>query len=168
MKLISLFVLFTLLLSSFPGVSQDKTDIDSIRSFRGFSFGSSSDEYGKNLKLDLVISYGLKYYKYIGKSPKEIHGYKIADGNVGFRDDVLEYIDFYFSKLDKDDFELMYAKLCSEFGNGKRLTVTNEPGVVQAAEWKGDKTWIQLYRYDENANDSDDRRKTVLMISDLK
>lgn len=159
----------SLSLSLGPLLSFGQTDIkiDQIRNYEGFSFGSTPDTYGKDLKLDLVISYGLKYYKYVGKSPREIHEYKIADINVGFREDLLEYVDFYFNKLNKTDFQLLYDKLCSEFGRGKFLTVTNEPGVVQAAEWKGEKTWVQLYRYNEDAIDSDDRKKTVLMISDL-
>lgn len=152
----------------FQTTFQESTKIDRVRSFRGLAFGASPEQCNGDLKLDLTISYGLKYYKYRDKALSDIFGFKIFDANLGFRHDQLEYIDFFFNKLDEQAFDNLSTKLSDEFGLPKILEKVDEQGVVQAVEWKGLRTWVQLYRYDNTANDVQDRRKTVLMISNIE
>ena len=166
MRLLGAVLIVTVL--TLPVLGQGNTKIDDIRSFRGFTFGSPPDQYGGDLQIDLIISYGLKYYKYMGKEPSRIFDHKIVDANLGFRNDKLEYIDFFFSKLVEEDFNQLVSQLSNDFGEAKILERTDEQGVVQAVEWKGVKTWVQLYRYDNTANDDQDRRKTVLMLNDIQ
>ena len=164
MKLFCFAILFLSILTSSLG--QTNTKVDQLKGFKVFTFDSTPEEYNGNLRLDLTISYGLKYYKYTGKEARDIHGFKASDINVGFRDDRLEYIDFYFKKIESSNFEELFAKLSETFGTGEKLENPDEKGVVQAVEWKGKKVLIQLYRYDDTANDTEDRNKTVLMIND--
>ena len=47
--------------------SQSFDSLDHHQNFYGFEFGTGAEAFDNDLKLDLTISYGTKYYKYIGQ-----------------------------------------------------------------------------------------------------
>ncbi|HNP18438.1 MAG TPA: hypothetical protein PKL31_08405 [Fulvivirga sp.] len=150
--------------SSVIGSAQKFKSVDNITSFQNIAFDSSPESQNGSLDLDLIISYGLKYYKFKSRELKEISGFKIHAINLGFRDDKLEYMDFYFKKLSSDDFTTLRTSLEREYGYAKEIEPI-EVGVVQAVTWAGDNVTLNLYRFESDANDLEDRNKTVLAVS---
>ncbi|MEO0556030.1 MAG: hypothetical protein AAF149_22795 [Bacteroidota bacterium] len=116
--------------------SYSQKHIDEIPSFQNLSFESSPSHIEGNLELNLTISYGLKYYKYRSKNYKEIYGLKIHFMNLGFRDDKLEYLDIYFSKLTAADFQVIIDSLECCFGESENFEAV-EKGIIEAIRWQG-------------------------------
>lgn len=156
-------ILPALLILGSLGYSQSFDKVDQTRSFLGFSFGSSPENIKGSLQLDLIISYGVKYYKYKGPLLKQLYGYKPSQITLGFRDNQLEYLDVYFNKLDKDEFSVLLSQLQKDYGPSSSFD-TEERGVVEAEEWLGENLIMQFYRYDNTAVDHDDRNQTVLTL----
>ncbi len=150
--------------SSINGFAQKFKSVDDITSFQNIAFGSSPESQNGSLDLDLIISYGLKYYKFKSRELKEISGFKVQVINLGFRNDKLEYMDFYFKRLSSDDFSALRMSLEEKYGLAKEIEPI-EVGVVQAVTWAGDKVTLNLYRFEEEANDLEDRNKTILALS---
>ncbi|MEQ8576856.1 hypothetical protein [Fulvivirga sp.] len=141
--------------------AQQSADIDKITSFHNFEFQSSPESLPGKLTLDLTISFGVKYYKYDDKDLKELYGNKIYDINLGYRDDLLEYVDFYFQRLNQADFDRMKDELVNQYGDFLIIEAV-EQGVEEAIRWEGDVVTLDLYRYGNEAIDLHDRNKTVL------
>ncbi|ELR70714.1 hypothetical protein C900_03487 [Fulvivirga imtechensis AK7] len=156
-------ILVILLFLSTTVYSQSFDHVDQTRSFLGFTFGCSPESIKGSLQLDLVISYGVKYYKYKGPLLKQLYGKKPSQVTLGFRDDQLEYLDVYFNKLDKGEFSLLLSHLQTDYGMSTPFN-TAEQGVVGAEEWLGENLVMQFYLYDNTAIDHDDRDQTVLTL----
>lgn len=150
-----------LLMASSGGWAQQSADIDKLTSFQNFEFGSSPESLPGKLTLDLTISFGVNYYKYEDKDLRELFGNKIYDINLGFRDDLLEYVDFYFQRLNQADFDRMKDELVKQHGDFIIIEAV-EQGVEEAVRWEGKVVTIDLYRYGSEAIDLHDRNKTVL------
>uniref|UniRef100_UPI00404B9539 hypothetical protein n=1 Tax=Fulvivirga sp. TaxID=1931237 RepID=UPI00404B9539 len=157
-----IYISILLLLIAFSeSWAQQSADIDKITSFHNFEFRSSPESLPGKLTLDLTISFGVKYYKYNDKDLKELYGNKIYDINLGYRDDLLEYVDFYFQRLNQADFDRMKDELVNQYGDFLIIEAV-EQGVEEAIRWQGNIVTIDLYRYGNEAIDLIDRNKTVL------
>ncbi|MEM6525408.1 MAG: hypothetical protein AAF693_16520 [Bacteroidota bacterium] len=132
--------------------------------FYELTFGSKPEEIPGKLQLDLTISYGLKYYKYKSKNHKEIYGQKVHEMTLGFQDDLLVYIDIYFSKLGPNGFRSLTDSLEVNFGKAKSFEAV-EKGIIDATRWEENNTTLDFYRYGDGAIDLDDRNKSVISIS---
>lgn len=150
-----------LLIASTRSWAQQNEDIDKITFFHNFEFRSSPESLPGKLTLDLTISFGVNYYKYDDKDLKELYDNKIYDINLGFRDDLLEYVDFYFQRLNQADFDRMRDELVKLYGDFIIIEAV-EQGVEEAVRWEGNVVTIDLYRYGNEAIDVHDRNKTVL------
>lgn len=150
-----------LLMASSGSWAQQGADIDNLTSFQGFEFRSSPESLPGKLTLDLTISFGINYYKYDDKELRELYGNRIYDINLGFRDDKLEYVDFYFQRLNQADFDRIKDELVKQYGDFIIIEAV-EQGVEEAVRWEGNIVTIDLYRYGNEAIDVHDRNKTVL------
>lgn len=156
--------LIVFLFYSFSGSAQSSASLDTLVTFQGFSFGSAPNDVKGSLKLDLTISYGLKYYKFSSNRHKEIYGLKVHDMSLGFRNDELEYIDIYYNRLEDEDLENLIVQLENEFGESKTVDAI-EKGVIESYRWSGKDTTIDLYRYGNDVISAEDKNKTILAIS---
>lgn len=159
----SIVIFFTFTLSVY---SQGFAQVDRSQVFNGFTFGSTPESIEGRLQLDLTISYGVKYYKYYGRLLKSVYNYKTSQVNLGFRDEKLEYLDVYFNKLDATQFADLLSHLQRDYGPSVAFK-TEERGIIEAVEWRGEHIVMQFYRYDDTAVDYDDRNQTVLTVSQL-
>jgi len=141
--------------------AQQNAGIDQLTSFHTFEFGSTPGSLPGKLTLDLTISYGFNYYKYDHKDLRVLYGNKIFDINLGYRDDLLEYVDFYFQRLNQAEFDNMRVDLVKQYGDFIVIDAA-EPGVEEAVSWEGSVVTISLYRFGNEAIDLLDRNKTVL------
>ena len=157
------FVLILLLVVARSSHAQEFNKLDSSKNFQGFVFGTSAEQYN-NLQLDLTISYGTKYYKYKGRRIKEFFGFKTHQVNIGFDNDALHYIDLYFKNLDQEAFDLLLQRLQYVYGEATEFGALDK-GVTQALEWTGDHLVMQLYKYNSEAPDFDDKNMTVLIVT---
>lgn len=152
-----------LLLMAFSGSSaQQIADIDKLNTFHSFEFRSTPESLPGKLTLDLTISFGVKYYKYDDKDLRELYGNKIYDINLGYRNDQLEYVDFYFQRLNHGDFNNMKEELVKQYGDFLLIEAMQQ-GVEEAIRWENNNNVIiDFYRFSNEAIDLLDRNKTVL------
>lgn len=150
-----------LLITFLESWAQQSADIDKITSFHTFEFQSSPESLPGKLTLDLTISFGVNYYKYDDRDLRALYDNKIFDINLGYRDDLLEYVDFYFQRLNQADFDRMKDELVKLYGEFIIIEAV-EQGVEEAIRWEGKIVTIDLYRYGNEAIDLHDRNKTVL------
>ncbi|QSE98075.1 hypothetical protein [Fulvivirga lutea] len=139
-------------------------NVDDLQSFENISFSSSPEDLPGDLQLDLIISYGLKYYKYSHSSLDEVFEFKTSDINLGFNNEKLEYMDFYFPDLNNLDFDELRNKLEVRFGSATIVDAI-EKGVTNSVQWKGQRVTIDLYKYGEDVIDTNDQNKTVLAFT---
>ena len=153
---------------AFSGIwAQQSADIDKLNTFQSFEFRSTPESLPGKLTLDLTISFGVKYYKYDDKNLRALYDNKIFDINLGYRDDLLEYVDFYFHRLNHGDFNNMKEELVKQYGDFIVIDATQQ-GVEEAVRWEGNNNvTIDFYRFGNEAIDLLDRNKTVLAATNL-
>lgn len=159
-----LLLAFIFSISVYSSYGQEFTKLDHQREFHGFRFGSSASQYDNDLVLDLTISYGIKTYKYKGKSLKKFEGFKTHDINLSFENDKLNYLDIYLKKLSDEEFDILLKRLENKYGPSISFNALDK-GVTTAVTWKGNRITLQLYRYNENTIDVYDQNMTVFTIT---
>ena len=128
-----------------------------------FKFETPFASLETNLKGVLQISYGQNYYLYLGDDQDVFYGLKVRKVNIGFYKDKLNYIDYYFRKLDNLAFAALLEMVSQDYGIADKIIDPADDGIQESYRWKGERTYLQLIRYGSNSIDWDDRNMTVLV-----
>ncbi len=139
-------------------------ELSEYRKLDRFVLGSPVDQFEDQIRLDVSISYGQDYYIFTGKEPDVFLGLRIRQIKLGFFDDLMNYIDFYFRKPDDAAFASLKENLTTMFGIPEEAEDADESGLLEAYRWTDDDLILHLKRFGPYASDWDEQNMTILVL----
>ena len=153
----------TLLVLTLGLISEaQKKDLGSAGGLGVFKFGLHVSHFGDQITSDVRISYGQEYFIYNGPDADTFYGLKVLKTDLGFYRDSLNYIDFYFRKLDDASFASLKNLMLDDYGEPAVMDNADENGIIEAYRWISGDISLQLKRYGMEASDWGDRNMTVI------
>ena len=160
MRIILLALLSTLPIISFGQVKS----LDEEYKFGPFKFGQDLSRWEDKLKGTMQISFGQDYYLYTEQDQEIFYNLKVWQVNLGFYKDKLNYVDYYFRKLDDFAFDALLEQVSTDYGIPDKIIDPDDKSIIETYLWREEKVMLQLIRYSKDANDWDDRNMTVLAM----